>query len=362
VGTGAPAPGGTPAAAVESSLRSPPTPDPSLPGRGEEVAICIALAFPDRIARRRDSSGETWASAGGRGFKLDGATALARNDWLAVAETQGMAAGARILSAAPIELATVEALFGDRIETRRTVSFDSTTGGVQTTRERRLGAIRLSSGPDSAADPAEISAALLKGIHDHGLALLPWNETALALRHRTAFAAAHGGSDFALDDAALLVRSDEWLLPLLDRKRRLDAIDSGALTDALRNLIGWDAMRIIDRLAPTHFDSPAGSSHPIDYAAEGGPRVELRPQALFGLAAHPMVGGGSVPLVLSLTSPAGRPIQTTRDLPGFWAGSWSDVAREMRGRYPRHPWPDDPASAIATTRTKNADARRAQPR
>ncbi len=242
VGTGAPAPGAASDTAAESSLRSPPTPSPSLSGRGEEVAICIALAFPDRIARRRDSSGETWASAGGRGFKLDGATALARNDWLAVAETQGMAAGARILSAAPIELATVETLFGNRIETRRTVSFDPTAGGVQTTRERRLGAIRLSGGPDSAADPAEISAALLKGIHDHGLALLPWSETALALRHRAAFAATHGGGDLALDDAALLARSDEWLVPLLDRKRRLDAIDSGALTDALRYLIGWDAM------------------------------------------------------------------------------------------------------------------------
>lgn len=144
--------------------------------------------------------------------------------------------------------------------------------------------------------------------------------------------------------------------------RRLDAVDAGALTDALRGLIGWDALRTIDRLAPTHFTSPAGSAHPIDYAAEGGPRVDLRPQALFGLATHPMVAGGRVPLVLSLTSPAGRPIQTTRDLPGFWAGSWADVAREMRGRYPRHPWPDDPASAAATLRTKNADARAAKAR
>jgi len=127
-------------------------------------------------------------------------------------------------------------------------------------------------------------------------------------------------------------------------------------------VIGWDTLRILDAQAPTHFQSPAGSSHPIDYAAEGGPRVDLRPQALFGLAAHPMIGGGRVPLVLSLTSPAGRPIQTTRDLPGFWAGSWAAVAKEMRGRYPRHPWPDDPAAALPTTRTKNADARARQPR
>jgi ATP-dependent helicase HrpB len=141
-------------------------------------------------------------------------------------------------------------------------------------------------------------------------------------------------------------------------RRRLDAIAPGALTEALRQLIGWDALRQIDRLAPAEFTSPAGSTHAIDYGAEAGPTVELRVQALFGLAEHPLVGERRVPLVLSLTSPAGRPIQTTRDLPGFWQGSWREVAREMRGRYPRHPWPDDPAAAAPTLRTKRADARR----
>ena len=324
------------------------------------VATCIALAFPDRIARRRDSSGENWASVGGRGFRLDPASALARHEWLAVAETQGMAAGARILSAAAIDVADVEALFGDRIAARRTVAFDPATGGVQATHERRLGAIRLSGGPDSNADPGAISAALLAGLCDHGLALLPWPDTATALRQRAAFAATHGAPEVVLDDAALLARAEEWLVPLLDGKRRLAQIDPAALTAALQGLIGWDAMRAIDTLAPPRFESPAGSSHAIDYTAEAGPTVELRPQALFGQAAHPMIAGGRVPLVLSLTSPAGRPIQTTRDLPGFWAGSWADVAREMRGRYPRHPWPDDPASASATLRTKNADARMRQ--
>ncbi|WP_302480242.1 ATP-dependent helicase C-terminal domain-containing protein, partial [Sphingomonas bacterium] len=135
------------------------------------------------------------------------------------------------------------------------------------------------------------------------------------------------------------------------------AIMPGALVEALRALVSWEEQRLIDRFAPASFTSPAGSGHAIDYAAEGGPRVELRVQALFGLAEHPTVGEARVPLLLSLTSPAGRPIQTTRDLPGFWAGSWAAVAREMRGRYPRHPWPDDPAAAAATLRTKKADAR-----
>ena len=268
-----------------------------------------------------------------------------------------MASGARILSAAQLDAGTVETLFAERILTRRHVRFDPATGRIEATRERRLGAIRLSAGPDSAASADEIERALLEGVRRHGLALLPWSDTAAALRTRAAFAGVE-----ALSDESLLAALDAWLPPLLAGKRRLDAIEPGALTEALRNLIGWDDLRTIDRLAPTHFDSPAGSSHPIDYDAEGGPRVDLRPQQLFGLADHPMIGGGRVPLVLSLTSPAGRPIQTTRDLPGFWAGSWADVAREMRGRYPRHPWPDDPAAAAPTLRTKNADARRAQPR
>ncbi|MBO9714203.1 ATP-dependent helicase HrpB [Sphingomonas sp.] len=326
-----------------------PTPD------GDAVAIAVALAFPDRVAKRRDASGETWASTGGRGFRLDATSALARAEWLAVAETQGMAAGARILSAAQIDAASVEWLFADRIETRRSVRFDPATGRIEALRERRLGAIRLSSGHDSQANPAEIEAALLDAVREHGLAILPWGDGGDTLRIRARYA----GID-ALSDEALLAELDDWLAPVLAGKRRLDAIEPGALAQALHNRLGWDETRALDRIAPARFETPAGSSHSIDYAAEGGPTVEVRVQALFGLAEHPTVGG--VPLVLSLTSPAGRPIQTTRDLPGFWKGSWAEVAKEMRGRYPRHPWPDDPAAAGPTLRTKKADARAAGPR
>ena len=185
--------------------------------------------------------------------------------------------------------------------------------------------------------------------------MLPWGEASTALRDRAAFAARHGWEG-ALDDDTLAGRLDDWLAPLLDGKRRLSQLTDTDLAEALRNLAGWEAMRALDRIAPARLETPAGSSHAIDYAAEGGPTVELRPQALFGLAVHPTVAR-DVPLVLSLTSPAGRPIQTTRDLPGFWAGSWAAVAKEMRGRYPKHPWPDDPAAANPTLRTKKADAR-----
>ncbi|KQN24759.1 ATP-dependent helicase [Sphingomonas sp. Leaf33] len=317
-------------------------------GRGLEVAI--ALAYPDRIAKRRDASGESWASAGGRGFRLDPTSSLARAEWLAVAETAGMASGARILSAVEIDRATVEALFASRIVTRRFVEFDPATGGVTAARETRLGAIRLASGPDSAADPDEIAAALLEGVRRHGLSLLPRSTSADALRTRATYA----GLD-TLSDEALIAHLDDWLPPLLTGKRRLEQVEG--LTGALESLLGWDGVQQVNRLAPPRFTAPAGSTHEIDYAADAGPTVELRPQMLFGLAEHPTVGANRVPLVLSLTSPAGRPIQTTRDLPGFWAGSWHAVAKEMRGRYPRHPWPDDPAAASATLRTKNADAR-----
>ncbi|HEV2567844.1 ATP-dependent helicase HrpB [Sphingomonas sp.] len=319
-----------------------------------DVGVAVALAFPDRVSKRRSADGADWISAGGRGFRLDPASPLARAQWLAVGEVQGAASGARILSAAAIGEAPVEQLFADRIETVRQVLFDRASGAAIATRERRLGAVRLSSGPDPNAAPAEIEAALLEGVRAHGLHLLPWPPAAEALRTRAAFA----GLD--LTDARLMEQLDEWLPPLLAGKRRLDTIAPAALIEALEVLIGWDGKRQLDQLAPPHFTSPAGSTHPIDYGAEAGPTAELRVQALFGLAEHPTVGRNRVPLVLSLTSPAGRPIQTTRDLPGFWRGSWAAVAKEMRGRYPKHPWPDDPANAAPTLRTKAADARRSQ--
>jgi len=319
-------------------------------GRGE-MGPCVALAFPDRLARRRDASGADWLSVGGRGFRLDPASPLAGETWLAVAEVGGAAAGARILSAAPIAQETVEHLFVDRIATGTDLVFDPATGTVRASRGRRLGAILLSGGQDSRADPAAIEAALLEGVRAYGLHLLPWSDAALALRRRAGFARRFDLALPDLSDEALLAGLDDWLAPLLAGRRRLSDADPGMLD----GLVGWEARKAIDRLAPSHFETPAGSRHPIDYDAEGGPTVTVRVQALFGLDTHPKAG--ETPLVLALTSPAGRPIQTTRDLPGFWRGSWAAVAKEMRGRYPKHPWPDDPAAADPTLRTKKASAR-----
>jgi ATP-dependent helicase HrpB len=308
------------------------------------------------LSRRRDASGEQWQSVGGRGFRLDPTSPLARSGWLAVAEVAGAASGARILSAAAIELSDIEALFASEIEAYTDVRFDPATAAISATKGRKLGAIRLSSAPDPRPNQAAIEAGLLEAVRRHGLGILPWSDSATALRQRAAFAAKHDESILDLSDASLTAGLDEWLAPLLHGKRRLDAIGPGALKGALDGLLGYEAARIIDKLAPTHFDSAAGSSHPIDYSAPGGPTVEVRAQALYGLRDHPTVANGRVPLTLAITSPAHRPIQTTKDLPAFWAGSWREVAKEMRGRYPKHPWPDDPAAAPPTLRTKRASS------
>ena len=327
-----------------------PIPTPPLKGRG--LATCLALAYPDRIARRRDPSGANWQSVGGRGFTLDPAHPLARQEWLAVGDIQGSAKGARILSAAAIEFAEIEVLFADGIETGTSLIFDPDNKSVRAESGRRLGAIVLSKGQDAKADPAAIEAILLQGVRDHGLEMLVWPGAALAFRQRT-----HWAGSVALEDGELLAKVDLWLAPIIQGKRRLDQIAPGELTQALEYLLGWDEMQKLNRLAPQRFVAADGASYAIDYASEAGPTVTLRVQALYGLTAHPVIGPNHTPLILSLTSPAGRPIQTTRDLPGFWAGSWADVAKDMRGRYPRHNWPDDPRVAVASLKTKNAQAR-----
>jgi ATP-dependent helicase HrpB len=325
----------------------PPSLTQALPAMDKGPAHAIALAFPDRVARRRDASGEYWASVGGRGFRLDPSHHLAKSEWLAIAQTQGAASRARILTAAAIDFAAVEALFAGQIRSGSQVRFDLESRSVKTETGRWLGAIQLSKGQDGKADAAAIADALIAAVRVNGLSLIAWPEVVLRFRHRAAFAGIAG-----LDDVALLAALENWFAPLIAGKRRLADVDASALLGAIRGVLDWNDLQTIDRLAPADFSSPAGTHHAIDYSAEAGPTVVLRVQALFGMNVHPCVGLNNTPLVLSLTSPAGRPIQTTRDLPGFWAGSWFDVAKEMRGRYPRHNWPDDPKAATASLKTK----------
>jgi ATP-dependent helicase HrpB len=316
----------------------------------DAAARALALAFPDRVARRRGPPGAPYLMANGRAVTVAAHDPLAAAPWIAVGDASGSAAGARVVLGAAIDAASVEDLLADRIATRDVLAFDPATGSVTAETVRSLGAIVLARRPAARLDPGVVATVLLDGVRTHGLGLLAWGEASAALRSRAAFARANGLDVPDLADAALLDTLDDWLGPLLMGQRRLGAIGDAALAAALGEHLGWEATRRLDRFTPTHFETPAGSRHAIDYAAEGGPAVDVRVQALFGLATHPTVGGA--PLTLRLTSPAGRPIQVTTDLPRFWTGSWAEVRRDLRGRYPRHPWPDDPAAAPPTLRAK----------
>jgi len=310
---------------------------------GAPPAILLALALPDNLARRRDGSGESWLSAGGRGYALDRASPLAGAEWLAIGDAQGSARGARITAALPLTGAEVERWLAGRIERRSTLRW--TGERVEPRLERRIGAITLASGPDPQPDEAAIAALLVdKAVEKLG-DILP----------TTLLARAHFAGIEALRPERLAADAPLWLAPLLHGRRDL-VVGMSRLSEALLGLLGWDERQRLDRLAPGEFTSPAGTRHPIDYHGDDAPSVEVRAQALFGLERHPTVGpeGRGAPLLLKLTSPAGRPLQATRDLPGFWRGSWADVRREMKGRYPRHRWPEEPWTEAPSLKTRNA--------
>jgi ATP-dependent helicase HrpB len=310
--------------------------------------VLLAEAFPDRIARARSASGEEWLSSGGRGYRLDPASPLATARWLVIGDAQGEAKGARIMSALALDEDDVTTWLAHRLDQRHSLTWNAAEGRVEARLERRLGAIVLARVPDPAPDPAAVAALLLDVVRREGLDALPLGQAARALLTRGRYAGLP-----ALDEGALLADLEDWLAPLLAGRRDL-AVSAGKLHEALENRLDWNERQTLDRLAPAQYRSPAGTSHAIDYAHEGGPAVELRVQALFGLDRHPMIGQPPRPLLLSLTSPAGRPIQTTADLPAFWRGSWRDVVKDMKGRYPRHRWPDQPWAEDPSLKTRNA--------
>ncbi len=316
-------------------------------GKGQAVdpGLLVVEAFPERVARARGKPGEV-RLASGRGAALEPTDGLASEPWLAVAELSGGVSGDRVRLACPVE---IEALAHRMVEEERLVRTPS--GRMEVRRLKRIGELVVEEVALGAPDKRQV-ADLLKGeVEREGLKGVRWGERAAALRARLAFL--HGLDDGWPDvsDASLMQAREAWLWPLLDGVQGLAGITDGALEQGLRALIPWDRVRDLDRLAPGRLETPLGSAA-IDYAAEGGPRVDIRVQELFGVKTHPTVGDGRVPLTLALLSPARRPVQVTKDLPGFWTGSWAAVRAEMRGRYPRHPWPEDPAKAAPTSRAK----------
>lgn len=319
----------------------------------------LALAWPDRVARSRKAGSGQYLLANGRGAALEAVTALARAPLIVVADMTGSAQQARITGAAALDESELEALCETGLlppirEARETV-FDTSARALRSRAARRYGALVLAERPLPFAASPENATALARGVAGLGIHLLPWTKGQNQLRERVGFlrraeGEAAGWPD--LSDAALAETAEDWLAPHVEERSSLGAITAGDLDSALATLIPWDMKRRLDAEAPTHFTAPTGSSLAVDYAAEAGPTISVRVQELYGLAQHPALAGGRVPLVLELLSPAHRPIQVTRDLPGFWRGSWAAVRSEMKGRYPRHLWPEDPAAAQATTRAK----------
>lgn len=310
-----------------------------------DIGLLLAEAFPERVARARGKPGEVLL-ASGRGAFIEATDPLAGQAWLAVGDLGGGDARDRIRLAAPLDIAALEPRFTSEERLVREPS-----GRMTLRRIRRIGAVTVDEKVLGAPDRETLTRVLGEEAERVAMSDLPWGERSGALRARLAYLRTLDDGWPDASDMGLSESREVWLSPLVDGLRSLSDLTDGKLEEGLRALVPWDRQRALDQLAPTRLETPLGSAA-IDYGAEGGPRVDIRVQELFGVTVHPTVGGGRTPLTLALLSPARRPVQVTKDLPGFWRGSWAAVRAEMRGRYPRHPWPENPAEAPPTNRAK----------
>ena len=320
---------------------------------GDRAGALLALAYPDRVAQRRPGAVGQFRLRNGRGATLPEGEPLAAQDWLAVADLDAGAAAARIFLAAPLTLADIEESFAGDIETVEEVRWDAREQAVLARRQRRLGALLLKDEPLAAPPGERVTAALIAGIRALGLTALPWTRELASWRARVMFLRGVEGAGAwpDLSDEALLAGLEDWLAPFLSgvtRRSQFERIDLGA---ALRSLLDWERRQALDRKAPTHHTVPSGSRLPLDYA-DGRPVLAVRLQEMFGATDTPAVADGRVPVLLHLLSPAGRPVQVTQDLPSFWASGYRGVKADLKGRYPKHDWPDDPLQAQPTSRAK----------
>ena len=327
------------------------------PASADDVAAVgslVALAYPDRVALRRAGPAPRYLMRNGRGAELTGAQTLATAPYLVVAQLDDRRPESRVFLAAALSAAEIRELFADQIATERVVEFDDATGSVAARRRERLGAIVVRE-TSAEAEPEDIRRALVDVVRRRGISHLAWSDAATRFRDRLRFIAAHDSSWPDVSDARLLERFDDWLAPALTDARRLRDVDRVDLVAALASLLDWRQRRALDDLAPTHVVVPSGSRIPIDYSDPSAPALAVRLQEVFGLQESPRVLGGRVPLTMHLLSPAQRPVQVTRDLAGFWRTSYFDVRKDLRGRYPKHEWPEDPLSAQPTRRAKRRD-------
>ncbi len=324
---------------------------PGEPGDGP-IGRHLARAFPERVAQAVGQNGR-FRLANGRQASIAETSPLARSPFLAVGEVSGAIAVGHIRAAAPISRAEIEEIFAEQIVEETLLAFDTPSRSIRGRRQRRLGELLLADIPVEVIANDDATRLLVRGVAEVGLASLPWAGAQLALRERSSFLRRSLGTAWPdLSDQSLTDAIESWLAPHIAGRLSIAAITPGDLERALAVLLPWAQRAEMERLLPSHFEAPTGSRLPIDYGAEGGPALHIRVQELFGGDRHPTVDDCRLQLLIVLLSPANRPIQTTSDLPGFWRGSWKDVAKDLKGRYPRHPWPDDPIAALPTTRAK----------
>ncbi len=311
----------------------------------------LLLAYPDRLAKARGKDGR-FVMASGRGVEIDPLSALAAKDYLVVTDSQGTAQKSRILSAAEVSIEDIHEVLAKQIEAQEEISFDKEKRSLRRRRMRRIGSVILDDAQMPAPTGEAANLGLIAAIRVHGLDILDWSDSATILRKRLFWLHKSLGDPWPdMSDEALVAGLEDWLLPFLTGKAQIAAISPDAIGNGLMAQIPHELIRKLETLAPTHFTAPTGNNHPIRYEGEE-PVLAIRVQELFGLKTHPSIAGGKVPLILELLSPAHKPVQLTRDLNGFWQGSWGDVRSDMRGRYPKHFWPEDPANAAPTSRAK----------
>lgn len=326
------------------------TPRPS----SERAGRLLALAYPERLAQRRQQRSGSFRMASGRGALLPSEDSLAAADWLAIAAVEGAQSDARIFLAAPIDRQDIEELFQERIATVEEIVWDGRLDRVKAIRQRRLGALVLDEEPLTDPPPEAVSQALLQEIGRRGLKSLPWNRSASQLRARVALLRRLEGPDLWPDwsDQELRKRLPDWLGPHLLGITRIGELEDLDLAQILGSQLDWPSRQRLDHQAPAHVTVPSGRRHPIDYTQGEEPVLAVKLQEMFGASETPSIAAGRVPLLLHLLSPAGRPLQVTRDLATFWDRGYREVRAQMRGRYPKHPWPEDPTGATATAATK----------
>ena len=312
----------------------------------------LAFAYPERVAQRRAGDGNRYLMRNGSGAVLDDPGVLAGAPYLVIADLDGRSPQSRIYLAAPLDRSDVVEAFAPDVEAEDVVDWDATAGAVVAVRRERLGAIVLREGPLQAVDADAIACVLVDALARGDGLVLPWTVAARRVRERVVFLHTRDATWPDFGEATLLATMDKWLRPHLAGLRRRVHIEQIDLTGILLGLLSWEQRRQLDELAPTHLVVPTGSRIPVDYADPAAPSIAVRLQEMFGLADTPRVAGGRVPVTLHLLSPAQRPVQVTRDLAGFWRSSYFEVRKDLRGRYPKHEWPEDPLSATPTRRAK----------